>query len=72
MHCVMVIRTAHHCVMVTRTPHHCVMGCKIVQMCQSARHRPTKMLYTKVFISQKEVCRPYDFYSPYDWPTLCN
>ena len=68
----MVIRTTHHCVMVIRTAHHCVMGCKIVQMWQSAGHRPTEKSYTKVFISRKEVCRPYDFYIPYDQLTLCN
>ena len=61
-----------HCVMVIRTTHCCVMGCEIVQMWQSAGHRLTKKSDKKVFILQKEVCRPYDFCSLYDWPTLCN
>ena len=61
-----------HCVMVIRTTYRCVMGCKIVQMWQLARHRPTEKSDKKVFISQKEVCRPYDFCSPYDSLTLCN
>ena len=61
-----------HCVMVIRTTHHCVMGHEIAQMWQSAEHRPTEKLYKKAFISQKEVCRPYDFCSLYDRPTLCS
>ena len=61
-----------HCVMVIRTAHHCVMGREIARMWQSAGHRPTEKSDKKVFILQKEVCQPYDFCSPYDWPTLCN
>ena len=60
------------CVMVAKTALHCVMGCKIAQMWQLAGHRPTEKSDRKVFILQKEVCRPYNFCSLYDRPTLCN
>ena len=65
MHCA-------QCVMVAKTALHCVMGREIAWMWQLAGHRPTEKSDRKVFILQKEVCRPYDFCSPYDRPTLCN